>query len=74
MNTGSLRPSGTATATLFDGLALPMLPAHRTPPSRLWKECRTAFRETLRFIVMSVITVIRGTFPDTYRVIYMTVN
>jgi hypothetical protein len=32
------------------------------------------FREPLQFIVMSVMSVIGGTFPDTYGVFYMTVN
>jgi hypothetical protein len=37
-------------------------------------ECRTPFREPLQFIVIAVMSVISGTFPHTYRVIYMTVN
>jgi hypothetical protein len=37
-------------------------------------ECRTPFREPLQFFVIAVMSVISGTFPHTYRVIYMTVN
>jgi len=37
-------------------------------------ECRTPFRETLQFIVIAVMSVIRGTFPYTYRVFYVTVD
>jgi hypothetical protein len=37
-------------------------------------ECRTPFREPLQFIVMSVMSVMRGTFPYTYGVVCMTVN
>ena len=40
----------------------------------LTAESRIAFREPLQFIVMSVMGVISGTFPDTYGVFYMTVN
>jgi hypothetical protein len=32
------------------------------------------FREPLQFIVMSVMSVISGTFPDTYGVFYVTIN
>ncbi len=51
VSTPSFRP-----ASLCDGLALPTLPAHRTPVSSL-ERCRTAFREPLQFIVMSVMGV-----------------
>ena len=37
-------------------------------------ECRTPFREPLQFIVIAVMSVMSGTFPDTYGVFYMTVN
>ena len=30
-------------------------------------ECRTPFREPLQFIVIAVMSVMGGTFPDTYR-------
>ena len=66
MNTGSLRPSGTNTATGFVALALPSFPAHHTI-SHLRKEWRTPFRISLQFIVMGVMSVMSGTFPDTYR-------
>jgi hypothetical protein len=45
----------------------PMLLAHRSM-SRLRKECRHPFREPLQFIVIAVMSVMSGTFPDTYRV------
>jgi hypothetical protein len=32
------------------------------------------FREPLQFIVIAVMSVISGAFPDTYGVFYMTVN
>ena len=32
------------------------------------------FREPLQFIVIAVMSVMSGTFPDTYRVFYMTVD
>ncbi len=32
------------------------------------------FREPLRFIVIAVMSVISGTFPDTYGVFYVTIN
>jgi hypothetical protein len=48
----------------------PMLPAHRTVSA----ECRTPFREPLQFIVIAVMSVMSGTFPDTYGILYMTVN
>jgi hypothetical protein len=31
-------------------------------------ECRTPFRKRLQFIVIAVMSVMRGTFPYTYRV------
>jgi hypothetical protein len=37
-------------------------------------ECRTPFREPLQFIVIAVMSVMSGAFPDTYGVFYMTVN
>jgi hypothetical protein len=58
---------GSGSASLFDGLVLPMLLAHRSM-SRLRKECRHPFREPLQFIVIAVMSVMSGTFPDTYRV------
>jgi hypothetical protein len=42
--------------------------------SRFRRQSHTPFREPLQFIVMSVIIVISGTFPHTYRVFCMTVN
>ena len=38
------------------------------------KERHTPFREPLQFIVIAVMSVMGGTFPNTYRVFYMTVN
>jgi hypothetical protein len=37
-------------------------------------ECRTPLREPLQFIVIAVMSVMSGTFPDTYGVFHMTVN
>ena len=37
-------------------------------------ECCTPFREPLQFIVIAVMSVIDGTFPDTYGVFYVTIN
>ncbi len=37
-------------------------------------EWRTPFRKPLQFIVIAVMSVMRGTFPDTYGVFCMTVN
>jgi hypothetical protein len=51
----------------------PMLPAHRTV-SHLRIEYPTLFRKPLQFIVITVMGVIIGTFPDTYGVFCMTVN
>ena len=53
-------------ASLFDGLVLPHVAAHRMI-SHLQKECGHPFREPLHFIVIAVMSVISGTFPDTYR-------
>ena len=36
-------------------------------PSPISGECRTPFREPLQFIVIAVMSVMSGTFPDTYR-------
>jgi hypothetical protein len=69
-NAGSLRPSGTATATGFVALVLPILSAHRTV-SRLYSRVSHPFREPLQFIVIAVMS---GTFPDTYGVFYVTIN
>jgi hypothetical protein len=49
-----------------------MFPAHRTI-SHLRKEWRTPFRISLQFIVMGVMSVMSGTFPDTYRGFTVTV-
>ena len=57
-----------------DGLCracAPMLPAHRTVSAR---EGPTPFREPLQFIVIAVMSVMSGTFPDTYGVFYVTMN
>jgi hypothetical protein len=64
---------GSGAASLFHGLVLPRLLAHRSI-SRLRKECRHPFREALQSIVIAVMSVIRGAFPDTYGGYYMTVN
>ena len=39
----------------------------------LQKECRHPLREPLQFIVISVMSVMDGTFPDTYGVLYVTI-
>ena len=39
-----------------------------TPFLDLTAECRTPFREPLQFIVIAVMSVMGGPFPDTYRV------
>ena len=57
MNTGSLRPSGTDTATDFVALALPILSAHHSI-YYLKIGCRHPYRKLLQIIVMSVIGVI----------------
>ena len=49
-----------------------LLAHHTTSPNRI--EGRTAFREPLHFIVMSVRSVISDAFPDTYKILYMTMN
>jgi len=69
-NAGSSRLSGTATATHFVALVLPLC----SRPSPISGECPTPFREPLHFIVIAVMSVMGGTFPDTYRGFYMTVN
>ena len=56
-----------------DGLCRLCAPARRTV-SPLRREGRTPFREPLQFIVITVMSVMSGTFPDTYGVFYMTVN
>jgi hypothetical protein len=59
-----------------DGLCrtcAPYVPTHRTI-SHLQKECGHPFREPLQFIVITVMSVMRSPFPDTYGVFYMTVN
>jgi hypothetical protein len=45
---------------------LPRLLAHRTT-SHLRIEWRTPFRKPLQIIVITVMSVISGTFPHTYR-------
>jgi hypothetical protein len=45
-----------------------MLPAHHTT-FHLRIEWRTPFRKPLQFIVIAVMSVIGGTFPDTYGVL-----
>jgi hypothetical protein len=40
----------------------------------LTAECSTPIREPLQIIVITVISVMRDTFPDTYGVICMTVD
>jgi hypothetical protein len=57
----------------FVALTLTMLPAHRTV-SRLYSRVSHPIREPLQFIVIAVMSVMSGTFPDTYRVFYLTVN
>jgi hypothetical protein len=63
MNTGSLRPSGTATATGFVALVLPYS-RHITPSLNSKKSAATPFREPPQFIVIAVMSVMSGTFPD----------
>src|SRR4029453_1628331 len=50
-----------------------MLPAHHTI-SHLKIGCRHHFRKPLRFIVIAVMSVMRGTLPDTYGVFCVTIN
>ena len=68
-----VRPLGSGSASHFDGLMLPMFPPI-APPFVSRAECHTPFREALQSLVMSIIGVICGTFPDTYGVFYMTVD
>jgi hypothetical protein len=58
-------------ASLFVAL---VHPKPITPFLDLTAECPTPFREPLQFIVIAVTGVIRGTFPHTYGVFYMTIN
>jgi hypothetical protein len=67
-NAGFESPSGTATATGFVALVLPMLPPHQTIP-RPHSRVLHPFREPLHFIVMIVMSVISGTFSDTYKIL-----
>jgi hypothetical protein len=68
-NPGSQRLSGTATATPFVALALPMLPAHRTI-SHLKIGCRHPFREPLQFSVITVMSVTSpGVFGDRHVIV-----
>jgi hypothetical protein len=53
---------GSGAASLFHGLMLPRLLAHRSI-SRLRKECRHPFREPLHFIVIAVMSVMVVTPP-----------
>ena len=69
MNTGSLRPSGTATATDFVALVLPYS-RHITPSLISKKSAATPFREPLQFIVIAVMSVMSSTFPYTYGVLH----
>jgi len=43
-------------------------------PPLISGECRTPFREPLQFIVIAVMSVMSGTFPDTNGVFYVTIN
>jgi hypothetical protein len=63
----SYRPNQTATATPLVALVLPMLPP-------ISGECPILFRKPLQFIVIAVMSVISGTFPDTNGVFYVTIN
>jgi hypothetical protein len=65
--------AGQATATGFVALVLPMFPPI-TPSLISKKSAATPFREPLQFIVIAVMSVMSGTFPDTYGVFYMTVD
>ena len=57
----------------FVALVLPCSrPITRSPVST--ESAATPFREPLQFIVIAVMSVMSGTFPDTYGVFYMTVN
>ena len=57
-------------ASLFDGLAHPILSAHHSI-SHLKIGCCHPFREPLQFIVIAVM---RGTFPDTYGLFCVTIK
>jgi hypothetical protein len=62
-----------ASASPFIALTLPLFPAHaRSLISE--KSVATPFRESLQSIVIAVMSVMSGTFPNTYGVFYMTVN
>jgi hypothetical protein len=50
-----------------------MLPAHHTS-SRPHSTVAHPFREPLQFIVIAVMSVMGGTFPDTNGVFYVTIN
>ena len=54
-------------ASHFVALALPILSAHHSL-YHLKIGCCHPFREPLQFIVIAVMSVISGTFPDTYGV------
>jgi hypothetical protein len=58
-----------------DGLCRACAP-HTLGPSHISHLRRVShpFREPLQFIVIAVMSVMSGTFPDTYGVFYMTVN
>src|SRR5215212_8884331 len=58
---------GSGSASHVDGLTLPLLTLI-TPFLDLTAECRTPFREPLQFIVIAVMSVMSGAFPDTYGV------
>jgi hypothetical protein len=62
-----------ASATPFVGLALPIRSTHHSI-YHLKIGCRYPFRKPLQFIVITVMSVMRATFPDTYGGFYMTVN
>jgi hypothetical protein len=53
-------------ASLFDGLAHPILSAHHSI-SHLKIGCRHPFRKPQQFIVIAVMSVMRSPFPYTYR-------
>ena len=58
---------------LFVALTLPMLPPI-APSLSSNKSAATPFRKPLLFIVIVVMSVMGGPFPDTYGVFYMTVD
>jgi hypothetical protein len=60
-------------ASLFDGLVHPILSAHHSI-YHLKIGCCHPFREPLQFIVIAVMSVISGTFPDTNGVFYVTIK